>query len=99
MIRQKSNIIIEKTIQSETKNSNEKNSNYEFNENNVVNYVALVEKKRTRKKIKKLKKKYQILLKNNKRLQTFIRKDEIQTSIKYKYNVASTNNDSLNESF
>ena len=44
---QKSNIIIEKTIQSETKNDNEKNLNHEFNENNAVDYVALVEKKQT----------------------------------------------------
>ena len=45
VIRQKSNVIIEKTIQFETRNDNEKNSNHEFNENDVVDYVALVEKK------------------------------------------------------
>ena len=70
--RQKSDVIIEKTIQSETKNDNEKDSNHEFNENNVVDYAALVEKKRARNKNLKIKRKYQILLKKNKRLQTFI---------------------------
>ena len=70
--RQKSNVIIEKTIQSETKNDNKKSSDYEFSENNVVDYVALVEKKRARSRNLKVKKEYQILLKKNKRLQTFI---------------------------
>ena len=70
--RQKSNVIIEKTIQSETKNDNEKNSNHEFSKNDVVDYVALVEKKRAQSKNLKIKRKYQILLKKNKRLQTFI---------------------------
>ena len=55
---QKSNIIIEKTIQSETKNDNKKNSNYKFNENNVVDYVALVEKKLTQNKNLKVKREY-----------------------------------------
>ena len=45
MTRQESNVIIEKIIQSKTKNDNEKNSNHEFIENDVVDYVALVEKK------------------------------------------------------
>ena len=45
VIRQKSNIIIKKTIQSETKDDNEENSDHEFNENDVVDYAALVEKK------------------------------------------------------
>ena len=72
MTRQKSNVIIEKIIQSKTKNDNEKNSNHEFNENDAVNYVTLVEKKRARNKNLKIKRKYQILLKKNKRLQTFI---------------------------
>ena len=57
MIRQKSIVIIKKTIQSETKNDNEKNSNHEFSKNNVVNYAALVEKKQTRNKNLKIKKK------------------------------------------
>ena len=47
VIRQKSDVIIEKTIQLKSKNNKEKNLNYEFNENDVVDYVALVEKKRT----------------------------------------------------
>ena len=72
VIRQKSNIIIEKIIQSETKDDNEKNLNHEFNENDAVDYVALVEKKRTRNKNLKVKRKYQILFKKNKKLQTFI---------------------------
>ena len=41
---QESKIIIEKIIQSEMKNNNEKNSNHEFIENDVVNYAALVKK-------------------------------------------------------
>ena len=69
---QKSNIIIEKIIQSETKDDNEKNLDHEFSENDVVDYVALVEKKRTRSRNLKIKKEYQILLKKNKRLQIFI---------------------------
>ena len=77
MTRQESNIIIEKTIQSETKNDNEENSFHKFNENNAVDYVALVEKKRARNKNLKIKKKYQILLKKNKRLQIFIRKTKV----------------------
>ena len=75
--RQKSNIIIEKTIQSETKNDNEKNLNHEFSENDVVDYVALVEKKRARNKNLKIKRKYQILLEKNKRLHIFIRENKI----------------------
>ena len=72
MTYQKSNIVIKKIIQSETKDYNEKNSDYKFNENDVINYIALVEKKRARNKNLKVKKKYQILLKKNKRLQTFV---------------------------
>ena len=47
VVRQESNVIIKKTIQLETKDDNEKNLNHEFNENNVVDYATLVEKKRT----------------------------------------------------
>ena len=72
MTRQKSNVIIEKTIQLETKNNNEKKSNHEFSENDAVDYAALVEKKQTRNKNLKVKKEYQILLKKNKKLQIFI---------------------------
>ena len=99
VVRQESNIIIEKTIQSETKNDNEKNSNHEISENDAVDYATLVEKKRARNKNLKIKKKYQILLKKNKKLQTFIRKDEIQTSTKRRRNVVLTNADSLDEIF
>ena len=70
--RQKSNVIIEKTTQSETKDDNEKNSDHEFNEDDVVDYVALIEKKRARNRNLKVKREYQILLKKNKKLQTFI---------------------------
>ena len=72
VVRQKSDIIIEKIIQSETKNDNEKNSDHEFSENDAVDYATLVEKKRARNKNLEVKRKYQILLKKNKRLQTFI---------------------------
>ena len=72
VVRQKSNIIIKKIIQFKTKDDNEKNLNYEFSENNVVDYATLVEKKRARNKNLKIKRKYQILLKKNKRLQIFI---------------------------
>ena len=77
VIHQKSNVIIEKIIQPETKDDNEKSSNHKFSENDVVDYVALVEKKRIQNKNLKVKKEYQILLKKNKKLQTFIREDEI----------------------
>ena len=97
VIRQKSDVIIKKTTQPETKNDNEKNSDHEFSENDAVDYIALVEKKRARSKNLKIKKEYQILLKKNKRLQTFIRENEIQMSTKRKRNVASTNNDFSNE--
>ena len=99
VVRQKSNVIIEKTIQFKTKDNNKKNSDHEFNENDVVDYATLVEKKRARNKNLKVKKEYQILLKKNKKLQTFIRENEIQTSTKLKRNIASTNNDSSNEIF
>ena len=46
IIRQKSKVIIEKLIQFKTKDNNEKNSNHEFIRNDIVDYVALVEKKR-----------------------------------------------------
>ena len=56
VIRQESDIILEKTTQSETKNDNEKIFNHEFSENNVVDYTALVEKKWARIKNLKVKK-------------------------------------------
>ena len=45
VIRQESNVILEKTIQFETRNSNEEIFSHEFNENDAVDYTALVEKK------------------------------------------------------
>ena len=72
MIRQESDVIIKKTIQFKTKDNNKKSSDHEFNENNVVDYVALVEKKRAQSRNLEIKRKYQILLKKNKRLQIFI---------------------------
>ena len=56
VVRQKSNITLEKTIQSETKDDNEKIFNHEFSENNAVDYTALVEKKRAQNKNLKVKK-------------------------------------------
>ena len=71
VIRQESNAILEKTIQFKTRDDNEKIFNHEFSENDTVDYTAFVEKKRARSKNLKAKRKYQILLKRNKRLQTF----------------------------
>ena len=51
-------LLSKKTIQFEIENNNEKNSNHEFSENNVVDYVALVEKKQARNKNLKIKRKY-----------------------------------------
>ena len=68
VVRQESDAIFEKTIQSETRNDNKKTFSYEFSENDVVDYIALVEKKRARNKNLKVKREYQILLKRNKRL-------------------------------
>ena len=58
VIRQESDIILEKAIQPETRNDNEKTFNHEFSENDAVDYTALVEKKRARNKNLKIKKKY-----------------------------------------
>ena len=99
VIRQKSNAILKKAIQSEIKNDNEKILNYKFNKNDAVNYTALVEKKRAQSKNLKVKRKYQILLKRNKKLQIFFRNDEISVSIKRKRSVVATSNDSLNKTF
>ena len=63
VIRQKSNVIIKKIIQFESKDDNEKSLNYVFNKNDVVDYVTLVKKKRTRNNNLKVKREYQILLK------------------------------------
>ena len=45
VIRQESDVILEKTIRFETRNDNKKIFSHEFSENNAVNYIALVEKK------------------------------------------------------
>ena len=63
VIRQESDVTLEKAIQSETRNDNEKTFNHEFSENDAVDYTALIEKKRTRSKNLKIKREYQILLK------------------------------------
>ena len=68
VVCQESYVILEKTTQFETRADNEKIFNYEFNENDAVDYTALVEKKRAQSKNLKVKKEYQILLKRNKRL-------------------------------
>ena len=57
-IRQESNIIFEKTIQLKTRDNNEKTFNHKFSRNDVVNYTALVEKKRARNKNLTIKRKY-----------------------------------------
>ena len=46
VIRQESNVTFEKTIQSETRDDNEKTFSHKFSENNAVNYIAFIEKKR-----------------------------------------------------
>ena len=68
VIRQESDATFEKAIQSETKDDNEKTFSHEFSENDAVDYITFVEKKRARSKNLKAKREYQILLKRNKRL-------------------------------
>ena len=85
VIRQKSDDTLEKVTQSETRNDNEKIFNHEFSENDIVNYTALVEKKRARNKNLKAKKEYQILLKKNKRLQILFRNDEVNVLIRRRH--------------
>ena len=58
VIRQESDAVFEKIIQSETRNDNEKIFSHEFNENDVVDFTALVEKKRIRNKNLKIKREY-----------------------------------------
>ena len=58
VICQESNAILEKAIQSETRNNNKKTFNHEFSENNTVDYIALVGKKRARNKNLKIKREY-----------------------------------------
>ena len=96
-IRQKSNVILEKIIQSETRNNNEKIFIHEFSKNNAVDYTALVKKKQAQNKNLKVKRKYQILFKRNKRLQIFFQNDKISVSIRSKRNVVSMNNNFFDE--
>ena len=58
VIRQESNVTLEKTIQPETKDDNKKTFSHEFSENDVINYIAFVEKKRARNKNLKVKREY-----------------------------------------
>ena len=55
VIYQKSNIFLEKTIRSETRNDNEKILSYKFSKNDAIDYTALVKKKRARSKNLKVK--------------------------------------------
>ena len=71
VICQESDVTLEKATQSETRNDNEKTFSHEFSEDDAVDYTAFVEKKRARNKNLEAKREYQILLKRNKRLQTF----------------------------
>ena len=58
VIRQESDVTLEKTTQSETRNDNEKTFNHEFSEDDAVDYITLIEKKRARNKNLKIKKEY-----------------------------------------
>ena len=97
VIRQESDVTFKKTTQLETRNDNEKIFSHEFSENDAVDYTALVEKKRTRNKNLKLKRKYQILLKKNKRLQTSFRNDEVSVSIRRRRNAVRASNNFFDE--
>ena len=97
VIRPKSDVTFEKTIQSEMKDDNEKTFNYKFNENDAVDYIALVEKKRARNKILNAKKEYQILLKRNKRLQISFQNDKASVSIRRRRSAVQTSDNFFNE--
>ena len=97
VVRQESNIILEKTIQSETRNDNEKTFNHEFSEIDVVNYTALVEKKRARNKNWKIKREYQILLKKSKKLQISFQNDDVNVLIKRRRSVARASDNFFNK--
>ena len=97
VVCQESNIILEKTIQSETRNNNEETFNHEFSENDAVDYTALVEKKRARNKNLKVKREYQILLKRNKRLQIFFQNDKVSVLIRRRRSVVRTSDDFFDE--
>ena len=73
VVRQESNVIFEKTTQSEKRNDNEKTFNHKFSKNNSVDYTAFVEKKRARNKNLKVKRECQILLKEIKNCRSFFK--------------------------
>ena len=88
VVQQESNATFEKATQSKTRDDNEKIFSHEFNEKNVVDYTAFVEKERARSKNLKAKRKYQIPLKRNKRLQIFFRNNEVNVLIRRRRSVA-----------
>ena len=97
VVRQESDATLEKATQPETKDDNEKTFSHEFNEDDAVDYTALVEKKRARNKNLKAKREYQILLKRNKRLQTPLRNDEVSVSIRRRRSAAQASDDFFDE--
>ena len=99
IIRQESNAILEKATQSETRDDNKKTFNHKFSEDDAVDYIALVEKKRARSKNLEAKREYQILLKRNKRLQTLFQDDEISVSIRRRRSAVRTSDDFFDEIF
>ena len=99
VVRQESDVILEKATQPETRDDNEKTFSHEFSENDAVDYTALVEKKRARSKNLKAKREYQILLKRNKRLQTSLRDDEVSVSIRRKRSVVRASDDFFDKTF
>ena len=99
VVRQESDATLEKAIQPETRNDNEKIFSHEFSENDTVDYTALVEKKRARSKNLEAKREYQILLKRNKRLQILFRDNEVNVSIRRRRNAARASDDFFNEIF
>ena len=98
-IRQESDVILEKTTQSEMRNDNEKIFSHKFSENDAVDFTAFVEKKRIRNKNLKAKREYQILLKRNKRLQIFFQNDEVSVLIRRRRSAVRANNDFFDEIF
>ena len=59
--------------------------------------LRLSRRKRARNKNLKVKREYQILLKKNKRLQTFFQNDEVNVSIRRRRSVVRASNDFFNE--
>ena len=58
VICQESDATFKKITQSETRSDNKKIFSHEFSENDAVDYIALVEKKRARNKNLKIKREY-----------------------------------------